>query len=177
MQRLTGAVIKLPEQVFVFQPSFCQIKWNHPNKPMLTFNNAGHLNWWGDQCSHHWTFLLDPVGPAPHPRNGCRTPRRSRSLHPGTPTPQWRGDQHLAHATSLLCRRAAAALVDVQESQLENLLKIGCLALGRPTPDYPLLQTGFSKKPNQLELSMHQKPWLQKAYSHQPDSKFQLTIC
>ena len=33
---------------------------------------------------------------------------------------------------------------------------MAAFALGRPTPDYSLLQTGFSKKPKQLELSMHQ---------------------
>ena len=109
----------------------------HPHLcTILTFNGAGHLNWRGDKCAHYWTFLLDPVSPAPHPCDGSRTPRRSRSLHPGSPTPQWRGGQHLAHATSLLCRRAAAALVDVEESQLENLLKIGCL---RSRPPHPWL--------------------------------------
>ena len=130
MQRLTGAVIKLPEQVFNFY------FFSHPKLPGNVIINPrklviysfvststitpGHVNWRGDKCAHHWTFLLDPVCPAPHPRDGCRTPRRRRSPHPGPPPPQRRRGQHLTHTTSLLCRRAADTLVDVEELHLET---------------------------------------------------------
>ena len=50
-----------------------------------------------------------------------------------------------------------------------NLLKMAVFdsALGRPTPDYPLLQRKWSKKPLNWKHA-HQKPTLKKAYSLLP---------
>jgi len=48
-----------------------------------------------------------------------------------------------------------------------NLLKMAVFdsALGRPTPDYPLPQTGISKKPQ-----LASKPDIEKAYSRKLSS-------
>ena len=52
-------------------------------------------------------MVAGPPGGPPHP-------------HPGPPSPQWRGIQHLADTTSLLRRRAADTLVDAEESHIET---------------------------------------------------------
>ena len=134
MQRLTGAVIKLPEQV----PNLIKMSGNVIIKlKKASPSTAGHLDWRGDKCAHHWTFLLHPICSAADPCDGSRAPRRS-SPHSGPPPPQWRRGRHLAHATSLLRRRAADTLVDVEPPQN------GCLRL-RSRPPHPRLPASSNR--------------------------------
>ena len=156
MQRLTGAVIKLPEQVsnLIFSlPQVYQEPGNVNHKPQKTcrpyFCSIFTFNRRAPQLERRRVCTSLDLSTRPSPLSGgfvrwwpgppeelppLRPPSSPMAAGPA-PCPRYLPPPQTSHRHSSRCGR--------------NLFKMAVFdsALGRPTPDYPLLQTGLSKKP------------------------------